>query len=253
MWKIEGEDYDLTNFINEHPGGKLPIESMKGEECSQILIQYHPNINSTLKYLQKYKINKNVERKTQLTSKGFYKDLQEVVKTKIGTKRCDYYWDTKSLLGFCSIGMPLYLLFFYLTLNVNGFFGIPLGIAWSMFNGRVLHEATHRTIIQNKYVNRFCEIISHAPLSIPFLWHYQHNVSHHSFTNDYIKDVDTKYINQSIFPLRKYKIIKYIMPFILIFGSITTTFFLYMIEPLIVVITATYNHTIHTPKISYSE
>ena len=40
MWIIEREDYDLTDFINIHPGGRLPIESMKGKECSQILIQY---------------------------------------------------------------------------------------------------------------------------------------------------------------------------------------------------------------------
>ena len=253
MWKIEGEDYDLTNFINTHPGGKISIESMKGEECSQLLIQYHPNINSTLKYLQKYKINKNVEHKTQLTSKGFYKDLREVVKTKIGTKRSDYYWDTKSLMGFWSIGMPLYLLFFYMTLNVNSFFGIPLGVAWTMFNGRNLHEATHRTVFRNKYMARIFEVISHAPISIPLLWHYQHNVSHHSFTNDYIKDVDTNYIRQVLLPLRKYKITKYIMPFIILFAGISTTFFLYVIEPFIVVTTSTYNHTLNVPKIYYSE
>ena len=154
----------------------------------------------------------------------------------------------KKSIGVLGRGMPIYLLFFYLT-----FFGIPLGITWTMFNGRILHEASHRTMFRNKYVNRLFEFIYHPPLSIPFLWHYQHNVSHHSFTNDSIKDVDTGYIRQFILPLRKYKIVKYIMPFIMIFASISTSFAFSIFVPLVIMTTSSYIFTLNVPKICYSE
>ena len=49
MWCIENQFYDLTNFIDQHPGGRLMIEAMQGSgECAQLILQYHPNIAQTL-------------------------------------------------------------------------------------------------------------------------------------------------------------------------------------------------------------
>ena len=30
MWKINGKFYDLTNFLEFHPGGKIILEQCKG-------------------------------------------------------------------------------------------------------------------------------------------------------------------------------------------------------------------------------
>ena len=32
MWKIHGKCYDLTNFLDKHPGGKTILSACKGEE-----------------------------------------------------------------------------------------------------------------------------------------------------------------------------------------------------------------------------
>mmetsp|Transcript_59198 Transcript_59198/g.183831 ORF Transcript_59198/g.183831 Transcript_59198/m.183831 type:complete len:557 (-) Transcript_59198:226-1896(-) len=42
LWIIvDGRAYDVTNFVDKHPGGALPIENMAGKDCTDVFANYH--------------------------------------------------------------------------------------------------------------------------------------------------------------------------------------------------------------------
>lgn len=50
---IENNIYDLTEFQEKHPGGKLTLEAVAGKDASEIFMVYHPKeVYSFLKNFQ---------------------------------------------------------------------------------------------------------------------------------------------------------------------------------------------------------
>merc|ERR1712048_1432298 len=42
LWIIvDGRVYDLTRFVDRHPGGFLPIMDMAGKDCTDVFANYH--------------------------------------------------------------------------------------------------------------------------------------------------------------------------------------------------------------------
>ena len=57
MWKIHGKVYDLTNFLDTHPGGKLILEQCKGDDdLTAAFESYHAmsDIKIILKTMEKF-------------------------------------------------------------------------------------------------------------------------------------------------------------------------------------------------------
>lgn len=44
-WKVHGVDYDLTDFVNLHPGGKEAVLLARGRDCTALFESYHPFTN----------------------------------------------------------------------------------------------------------------------------------------------------------------------------------------------------------------
>lgn len=79
---ISGEVYDLSKWIQFHPGGELPIRYMAGHDCSDVFKAFHPEW-ITQKKLPSFKIGKvkgesDEVRKTKL-SEDFEMLRQKVV------------------------------------------------------------------------------------------------------------------------------------------------------------------------------
>ncbi|XWV24469.1 cytochrome b5-like protein [Tupanvirus deep ocean] len=55
--KFKGEEYDITDFVKKHPGGKQVLLENNGSDIEKLMIE---NEHSAYAYntLQKYKINK---------------------------------------------------------------------------------------------------------------------------------------------------------------------------------------------------
>ena len=48
MWKIRGKVYDLTPFLDIHPGGRDMLESSEGrEDLTDLFNRYHRNVDKT--------------------------------------------------------------------------------------------------------------------------------------------------------------------------------------------------------------
>ncbi len=58
IWVYEGEAYDLSDFIKQHPGGGFFIGRMRNRDITTLINIFHPNIEKNKKILQKYALGR---------------------------------------------------------------------------------------------------------------------------------------------------------------------------------------------------
>ena len=95
MWKIHGKYYDLTNFLDKHPGGSKILDSCKGVDCTAAFESYHAmsNMNNIKSIMKKYEINTSKTETIQsfkqhsytFYEKGFYNEVKNRVRNYILT------------------------------------------------------------------------------------------------------------------------------------------------------------------------
>jgi cytochrome b involved in lipid metabolism len=56
LWWIHGKAYDLTEFVDRHPGGQEAILLGKGRDCTAMVESYHAFSNQLWTILDKYKV-----------------------------------------------------------------------------------------------------------------------------------------------------------------------------------------------------
>ena len=95
MWKIHGKYYDLTDFLDKHPGGSKILESCKGVDCTAAFESYHAmsNMNNIKSIMKKYEIDASKSETIQsfkqhsytFSEKGFYNEVKNRVRNYILT------------------------------------------------------------------------------------------------------------------------------------------------------------------------
>ena len=64
VWNIYGKSYDLTDFINEHPGGSFILESTKHHPDITSLFEsyhaFHGDIDNIKSRLEKYEVKNRI-------------------------------------------------------------------------------------------------------------------------------------------------------------------------------------------------
>jgi hypothetical protein len=58
VWIYDGEAYDLSDFINQHPGGEFFIGRMKNRDITTLVNIFHPNPEKAKKRLKKYALGR---------------------------------------------------------------------------------------------------------------------------------------------------------------------------------------------------
>lgn len=58
VWIYDGEAYDLSDFINKHPGGEFFIGRMKNRDITTLVNIFHPNPEKAKKRLKKYALGR---------------------------------------------------------------------------------------------------------------------------------------------------------------------------------------------------
>lgn len=80
VWKIHGQDYDLSNYVNHHPGGREAIMlGMNRDDCTALFESYHPFTKETAQaVLNKYE-RKGSKPMTRQTTDPLYQELCDTV------------------------------------------------------------------------------------------------------------------------------------------------------------------------------
>lgn len=184
---IENEVFDLTSFIQRHPGGKDIILSRAGEDASSFFMMKHGDNKQVKKQLANYRLGQLVAHE-QIPAEAFQEPFIEELNKEIREK--NLFQISASVKRKFFIIRSSFLLLFFLA-HIGAIYFSPynwLSIVLIVFQaligvslfGLIAHESTHRNFPKNRMLNSLLTVV--WPMIWPFISRkpliYEHN-SHH--------------------------------------------------------------------------
>ncbi|XP_061366849.1 acyl-lipid (9-3)-desaturase-like [Gastrolobium bilobum] len=211
IWiSIHGKIYDVSNWLNKHPGGELPLLSLAGQDVTDAYVAFHPKAAwkhldafFTGCYLKDYAVSE--------VSRDYRKLLSELSRMGLFEEK--------------GHGVLFSLLFILVLFCVCVYGVLCSGSAWVHLgcgglmgflwiqSGWIGHDSGHYQIMMNRGSNRFVQILSGnclAGISIGW-WKWNHN-AHHIACNSLDFDPDLQHLPFFVVSSR-------------LFGSITSCFY----------------------------
>ena len=213
-WYLYNKTYDLTNFMDKHPGGKTILELTKNEnDITATFESYHSfaNIKNICQILETYKIS-NDGKKQMYTFKDndFYDVCKKRVKKYLNNNieydvsltskiKATPMWYLKSIMIFslycyCFINAFIIENEYDTTYTcLAAFFMISQGFC-------ILHDASHFALFhQNAYLNELVSKISNSFVCWNhYFWTYRHSFRHHTYTGIEYLDMDQPQFEMNI-------------------------------------------------------
>jgi Cytochrome b5-like Heme/Steroid binding domain len=208
VWVYEGEAYDLTDFIKQHPGGGYFIGRMRNRDITIMINIFHPNPEKNKKLLKKYALGRkavpddihptngapafsfkegfdswrdtpkfNFDNKEQLLN-GIKVRLNTPEMTKKIAK-IDFLFDVITMICFI-----LYILVELLRLKFTPYMPIYLFVPLMVLLRTAIsgsgHYLIHRKQVGLNKIFSHCFDLNYIPMA--YLATENHSVNHHSFT-----------------------------------------------------------------------
>ena len=205
MWKIHGKFYDLDEFLDNHPGGRVILESCKGKDDATAAFEsYHAmsDMKKIKTIMKKYEVS-DCDEEFNFKENGFYNILKSRVKSYFTNNNIDhhsnFYWIFKSIIQFALYIYSFIILCYY---DLPFFYKLIIGF----FSGHmcmqvgfgIMHDASHGAVSKNHKWNDFLsKTWSSLALWDDQLWRRHHCFRHHSFTGT-TKDPDTLHFSPFI-------------------------------------------------------
>ncbi|KAJ4955235.1 hypothetical protein NE237_012018 [Protea cynaroides] len=192
LWiSIQGKVYDVTNWVNDHPGGELPLLNLAGQDVTDAFVAFHPG--SAWKYLDRFFVGYLKDFQVSEASQDYRRLSNEF--SKLGM------FEKKGHITFFSLCFMAMLF----TISVGGVFwsksmwvhlacGGLMGFLWIQ-SGWIGHDSGHYQIMTGRGYNRFVQILTGnclTGLSIGW-WKWNHN-AHHISCNSLDFDPDLQHI-----------------------------------------------------------
>lgn len=215
VWVYDRHVYDLSDFINKHPGGEFFIGRMKNRDITTIVNIFHPNPEKVKKMLAQYALGReavpeDVHPKYSapefLFREGFdgWRDtpnfdfdnkdqLLHKIKSRLNTdemtakvKRADFWFDVVSvILGIAYFLVQILRLEFTQYMPVYIF--VPLMVMLRISLAGTGHYLIHRPQVGwNKFIEQIFDL-NYVPMA--FVVTDGHDLMHHPFTQS---EVDIK-------------------------------------------------------------
>jgi cytochrome b involved in lipid metabolism len=190
---VDGAVYDVTEFVDRHPGGRELLLLSVGREATDLFNSYHPFTNAPRAVLQKYRIGKLVtfEHPLYKPDSGFYREAAAAIKAHFESRGVDPKNPWTGVLRmlpvyvlgafvfaltFCTAGVPI-------AVRIAG--AVLLGCCQGMPLTGWMHDASHASIGHSETwwwtVGRFS--LDYVSGSSMLSWRNQHVIGHHIYTN----------------------------------------------------------------------
>ncbi|CAM9289432.1 unnamed protein product [Chrysoparadoxa australica] len=197
---IEGKVYDLTGWVESHPGGSEVLKLMLGRDATHAFLSYHPFTDKPRQILKKFEIGtvKDSEFPQYTPDSGLYKELSKRVGDYFKTNKLNPKDPWPGVWRMIVVSAVLAVSF----LATNNFFTLPfwarcltacvLGICQALPLLHVMHDSSHTAFGSSQPWwaiggRLFMDFVAGANMTS---WHYQHVVGHHIYTNVYTADPD---------------------------------------------------------------
>ncbi|VFQ94685.1 unnamed protein product [Cuscuta campestris] len=193
LWiSIQGKVYDVTEWIQRHPGGDVPILDLAGQDCTDAFIAFHPGTAwkhldpfFTGYYLRDYRVSE--------VSKDYRALCSDFSRAGL--------FDNKGhgvIYSFSFIALLLSLCLYGVlrchTLLAHVLSGALLGLAWMQIS-YLGHDSGHYNIMTTRGFNKFAQILTGnclTGISIAW-WKWTHN-AHHVACNSLDHDPDLQHL-----------------------------------------------------------
>ncbi|XP_019850246.1 PREDICTED: fatty acid desaturase 2-like [Amphimedon queenslandica] len=189
---IEGRVYDVSGWLDKHPGGKRIIRHYAGEDASLAFESFHNNKKLVRSYLSKYYIGDIVEEERELPeiNKDFLKLRQELIEKGFFNVKPMYF-----ILLFLHIVVLEILAFVILWKFGNGWPAYAMSVLCLVISqaqaGWLQHDFGHRSVFNSTTLNKVAHDISigwSKGVSSNW-WNFRH-YQHHAKPNVFFKDPD---------------------------------------------------------------
>jgi fatty acid desaturase/cytochrome b involved in lipid metabolism len=189
---IDGEVYDITQWIPLHPGGRV-IRMAAGREAACLFESYHPG--ESMKKVKAALQNKcpyigRLEGSGDAPDKSFFTEVQRRCEAKLKEKKLPtHYFEWLSALDvlFMLIGYAVSVYFctfrgYILGAIFLGYFSARGGFLMHMGN----HAAMSKFPALNELYGRLMDLVGASSV----LWLFEHQVAHHMDPNEFGSDND---------------------------------------------------------------
>jgi fatty acid desaturase/cytochrome b involved in lipid metabolism len=197
---IGNQVYDITKWLDRHPGGKEVLLLCAGRDISDLFITYHPFTDRAAEVLGKYKIGEvsTTEFPQFAPDRGFYQECRQQVGEYFRKNKLDHK-DPRPGLWRLAVFLSLAALMF-VVLAQGQAWSWPVRIAAALLFGvcqampllHTMHDASHLSIGSSpkgwRLLGRLC-MDWFAGASI-YSWYNQHTIGHHVYTNVHGADPD---------------------------------------------------------------
>ena len=183
-WTLYGQTLDLEEFKKNHPGGDLAILLGEGRDCTRLFEQYHCRNASNQVVLKQIAKEQGKEIDPTITDPFQQEVLQMAYDYKGG------YTATSSKIIFLSI-LTVFVTVTWIGWAAGSWVACCLlpFLSWLLLVNTT-HDAAHFAFSDSHLINKFLAILS-VPLGYnTTIWYIEHNISHHTHTNEVNKDIN---------------------------------------------------------------
>ena len=189
---FQGKVYDVSNWVNKHPGGKKVLQIYNGRDCTEILHASHSD--EALKLILTFPSFPDVRKdqeELEVKRQTFLK-LEEELRAK-GVFKPNYFLEFLKLLFIFVSLIEGYLGLYY---NPNTFSALLLATSL-YYSGWVGHDYSHHNVNLNStkaaaFFNDNIATILGAIRGNTLLWWKKRHNTHHVSTNEVSNDPDIK-------------------------------------------------------------
>jgi linoleoyl-CoA desaturase len=214
-WSLYGNCYDLSSFLEHHPGGRMILETARGEhDITPLFESYHQmgDLTAIQGRLAHYLVEEGCYTpKYTFDASGFYRTLAGRIREHFIAKHLLDPHATKSVLPYikadaawysaCIATMVACGLSYWLTFATSSTppYILPVsafltGYLYTNIGFIVMHDASHHALFRNQRLNACASYVWHAiALWNDRIWQKHHIVLHHAFTGDARYDPDVSH------------------------------------------------------------
>jgi len=198
--------YDITTWLDRHPGGRDILLLTAGRDVSDLFVTYHPFTDKAASVIAKYQIGEisSTEFPQFAPDRGFYQECRQVVGDYFKRTGYDHkdpragLWRLALFLTGAALG--------YGILCQGDAWSWPVRIAAALLFGvcqalpllHTMHDSSHLAIGPNetwwRFIGRFC-MDWFAGASV-YSWYNQHTIGHHVYTNIMGADPDLPVVEE---------------------------------------------------------
>ena len=198
---IRGVAYDLTEFLDKHPGGRSMIVQGIGRDATGLFESYHIRNEVAEAALQKLPRVANstipVEKGPFPNDSKIYTRIRARVRSEVLKGRSPRGGLAAHILVDVVVTVAAYLYYLYANDVVSG---VLLGLVGAHIGMTLNHCANHGGLTKYPTVNFWFGFVNDLIGGSSLIWSYHHHVSHHIHTNSVHRDQDVF----SAFPLLRF-------------------------------------------------